>query len=362
MSSASGIFQTIILELRPRLQSVNAFVSLSKEPESVEVVLGKESIRVITDKGLDEIPCGDINAVQCSLSGMKICDKFLTFRFATNNPLEIGGFKTELLQNTVASIESLSNKPLLSNNTAYTIQCLNCGKSLTDSVKFDRVLPLPSENSDASDWFCHGHGNQMNGFSLNPKKTDCFYSQCFVHIHSESVANVKCSGKLAVCRFCLQWLGIQQNPTTIRLWFNTVKFVGSNSCVSTSSLQDAFKTIRNSFKYSVHSTVRVILTCQTSSSQVDAVLIWILEKNLQILFNGSGSVKKHEVAKVLFKLAGSDEPTLKMWQDDAMVSSFSVSKIMMVDLLKHLHKFNKMFPSEYSKSNEFKISYLLLYD
>ncbi|KAG5897333.1 hypothetical protein JTB14_030219 [Gonioctena quinquepunctata] len=348
---------------KPRLQSVNAFISLSAEQDYVEVVLEKESIRLIIENGTEEVPCNDINIVQNSLSSMKVTNKFLMFRFATNNSFKkIGGFKTELLQNTVASMESLSNKPLLSKNTGYTIHCINCGKCLTNCIKFDRVLPLPSENADVGEWFCHDHGNQMNGMSLDPKDTEVFYSQCFVHLNIKSVLNIRNSGKLIVCKFCLQWLGVRHNAFTIRLWLNTVKFLNSNNCISTSSLDDVFKTIKSVFNHSIHGSFRIILTCQTSSNCVDGILIWILEKNLQILFNGSGKVKKYEVAKVLFKFVNSDETVFKLWEKDSMVSTLSVSKIMMVDLLKHLHKFNKLFPPEYSESNDFKISYLFLQD
>lgn len=38
--------------------------------------------------------------------------------------------------------------------------CGDCGQTITGGVRFERVLPLPSDNVDASEWFCHGPGGQ----------------------------------------------------------------------------------------------------------------------------------------------------------------------------------------------------------
>ncbi|KAJ8964103.1 hypothetical protein NQ314_005128 [Rhamnusium bicolor] len=356
-------YKSVILEVRPRLQSVNAFITLLNESKSITIFLENEDIQITKDGITSTIPCNGMNIMPNSLSSLKIIDNYITFRFATNNSLleSLGGFKTEFLQNTVASIESLSNKPLLSKGINYTIQCINCSKSLNIPIKFQRILPLPSDNADPGDWFCHAHGSQDN-ISLDPKEADIFYTHCYVHINKINVPNIRGNDKVVVCKFCLNWLGTVFNPNTLRLWFNTVKFLDNNAAISTISLTDVFHSIKDILKHSLYNSIKLMLTCQTSVTQVDSVLIWIMEKKLQILFDGSGVLKKYDVAKVLFKFSKSDEELFTQWQNDSMVNTVNISKPMILDVLKHLHKFNKAFPLEFSKSNDFSVSYLFMYD
>lgn len=362
MSSETRNYKLAVLEIRPRLRSVNAFVLLNHMAKA-EVLLESDSISIVLDNKISIIPFRDFKIVDNSLSSVTTMDQFITFRFATDNNLydTTGGFKTELLQNTVASIESLSNKPLLSKNTNYVINCINCGKSVTDSMKFERILPLPSENLDPSDWFCHSHGNQSD-FNLDPKSTDIFYTHCFVHINIGQVLNIKSKDKIVVCKFCLNWLGLKHNKNTLKLWHNTVKFVSSDTSIYTHSLADVFQSIKSILNHSLHNSIRLIVTCQTTSQHLDIILLWILEKKLQILFDDIDCTKTCEVAKVLFKFIQDSNEIYRQWQNDAFVNTISISKPMMTELLKHLHKFNKVLPKEFSKSNDFTVSYLFLYD
>ncbi|XP_056647928.1 E3 ubiquitin-protein ligase E3D [Diorhabda sublineata] len=353
------VYKTVLLEIRPRLQCVNAFIKLCSNRNPIEVVLEHDAILLLINKEITKIGCKNMKIVTNSLSSLRVTVNFLSFRFLTEITHENkGSFKAEFLQNTVASIESLSNKPLLSTNSRYIIQCANCKKSLSNHLQFHRVLPLPSETLDASDWFCHNHGNS-GSISLDPKPNDLFYSQCFVHINIECAINLKVSNNVLVCKFCLKWLGKKHNNNTIKLWFNTVMFSNDNTSIASSSLEDCFQVIKNTLKLSLHNASKLILSCQTSRTNTDTLLLWVLEKNLHILF-GEECLKDHHVAKVLFKFVKIDDILLKEWHDDSLVSNIDISKPMMVDLLTNLYKCNELFPLEYSKSNDFRVSYLFL--
>lgn len=353
------VYKTVLLEIRPRLQCVNAFIKLCTNSNPIEVVLDNDAILLLINKEITKIGCKNMKIVRNSLSSLKMTDDFLSFRFLTEMTHENkGSFKAEFLQNTVASIESLSNKPLLSTNSRYIIQCTNCKKSLSNCLQFHRILPLPSDTLDASDWFCHNHGNSA-GISLDPKPSDLFYSQCLVHINIECVNDLKVSDNVLVCKFCLKWLGTKHNNNTIKLWFNTVTFYNDNTSICSSSLEDCFQVIKNTLKVSLHNASKLILSCQSSSTSTDTLLLWVLEKKLHILF-GKECLKDHHVAKVLFKFVKIDDILLKEWQNDSLVSNIDISKPMMVDLLTNLYECNKLFPLEYSKSNDFRVSYLFL--
>ncbi|XP_072388260.1 E3 ubiquitin-protein ligase E3D [Diabrotica undecimpunctata] len=356
----TSLYKSVLFEIRPRLQCVNAFITLSTGHQTIEVTLDDEIVILTIGTEVAKIPCRGIKIISNSVTCLKVTDKFLTFRFLTESAEEIGSFKTELLHNTVANEESLNNKPLLSNGVTYVLQCINCNRSLSDPIEYTRILPLPSENSDASDWFCHNHGEKTN-ISLDPKPSDIFYSQCFVHMNAKCVSNIKSCKQVFVCRFCLQWLGTKHNNNTIKIWFNTIKFTHYSGSISSCSLEDAFQTIKNSLRYSIHNASKILLSCHTSSTQTGTIMLWVLEKKLQILF-GETNVKEYNVAKVLFKFVSKDEHLLQQWENDSLVTSVDISKPMMVELLTNLHKCNKLFPLEYSKSNGFNVSYAFLYD
>lgn len=362
MSSKRTSYKLAILEIRSRLRSVNAFIHLN-ETGKPEIVLDEDSIKIVIGEEVAKISCKDIKILPHSLSSVQIADNYLTFRFGTdNNPFEnAGGFETELLQNTVSSMESLSNKPLLSKGIKYVISCINCGRSLTEPLQFDRILPLPSDGTDPSEWFCHNHGGK-NEFNLDPKLTDIFYTHCLVHINASNIKNVNSTDKVLVCKFCLNWLGIKHNKNTVRFWHNTVKFTNNDTAISTFSLPDVFQSIKSSLNHTLHNSIKLIITCQSTSNTLDIILLWILEKNLRILFDDSSSAKISEVAKVLFKFVEDTDKMFLQWHNDTLVDTISISKPMMTELLRHLYKYNKILPKEFSKSNEFFVSYLFLYD
>lgn len=354
-------FVSVILEIRPRLKSANVFMKFNRTLNKCpSVILEKNSVRIVSEQISLDIPCKDFTVVANSLSSVKFNENFLVFRFSTQNIVEDRGrYKTELLLNTSDKCGISLNKPLIVADTNYIVYCINCNRALTDTIRFNRVLPLPSENSNPNDWFCHNHNK--SSFDFSPKSEDLFYAHSHVHLHISNVPFIKNSGGVFVCKYCLNWIGVKSNKKTVRLWHNTTKFVNNTKSVESSSLSDMLQSIRQEL-VNLNSSARLIITCQTSSDKMDVLLLWILEKKLQILFKNSTSIEPHNVAKVLFKFVNSNDSTYIEWDNHFSVNAISVSKPMLVDLLKHLYKFNKNFPTEFAKSNGFHISYLFLYD
>lgn len=352
---------SLILEIRPRLKSANVFIKFSRTLNNCpSVILEKNSVRVILEQKTLDIPCKEFNVVANSLSNVKFNENFFVFRFSTQNVVEERGrYKTELLLNTDDKFGSSLNKPLLVADTNYIIYCINCKRALSNTVRFNRVLPLPSENSNPNDWFCHNH--EHSNFDFSPKSDDLFYAHSHVHMHISNIPFVKNSSGVFVCKHCLNWIGVKNNKKTVRLWHNTTKFVNNTKSIESSSLSDILQAIRHGLT-DLSTSTRLIITCQTSSQKMDVLLLWILEKKLQILFKKSKAIGPYDVAKVLFKFVNSDDASYNEWDNHPSVNAISVSKPMFVDLLKHLYKFNKGFPTEFAESNGFYISYLFLYD
>jgi len=62
------------------------------------------------------------------------------------------------------------------------------------------------------------------------------------------------------------------------------------------------------------------------------------------------------------KKRGRTQRALSRCNKNGFVTSAFFSKVMMLEVLQHLHKNNKVFPPEFAMSNDFLVSYLFLYE
>lgn len=277
-------YTNVLMEIRPRLQSVNVFVNFAKTFESVDVILNPNNFVLKIDDVDYFINCS-FNILTTSLSNVCKQPKCVSFRFCTENILKLSGsFTSELInsQGTLSlnKLEPVANasKPInyetdclelnctdsrmnprvpgfshdsktndtkpnsninlipsyinsnsvkfhkssdsLNKESTFRIQCQNCLQNLSEYLNFNRILPLPSEGSNHNDWFCHAHGQSVP--DLNPKVDDLFYSHCYCHINNLNLKGIKKSGNVLVCLRCLCWLGLTVNEKTHKVWFNTV--------------------------------------------------------------------------------------------------------------------------------------------
>ncbi|XP_044269380.1 E3 ubiquitin-protein ligase E3D [Tribolium madens] len=353
-----NIYKTVILEIRPRLQSVNVVINLISPIEVSKISLNEDNFQIIVDEHVHTVCCKNLKIVVNSLSSLIVTQTYISFRFATvNSSDDWGSFKTEVLRTVGSNVHTNLENIFLNVSMEYVIQCKNCSHNLSENVKFERILPLPSENSDSSDWFCHSHGSS-NVAVLNPKESDVFYGSCYCHLSKQLVHNVLETEKLVVCKRCLSWLGLLKNSETFKFWFNTVAFKDETMVHSTSPLSDTLIALREILNSILFNTAKIVLCCQSGKKQNDYILLWILEKQLNVQLG----VKDYKVAKVLFKYENNKNETVKKWMEDSNVVSVDISKPMTVEILKHLYKFNKIFPQEFSESNNFFISYLMMYE
>lgn len=359
--------QTLVAEVRPRLQSVNVFIRLqnSVENQPVSINLSDNYFEILCANSSSITNWPQLNILTESLSCVKNVNNSISFRFATTG--DLGSFKSELLTNNTDDNNGVSKRVIFfESDVNYSIECVNCKRTLNNSIVFQRVLPLPSDNCDPTDWFCHNHNhegeNNDTNFSLNPKESELFYAKCYVFLNRNNVNNTRTSGKTVVCRYCLSWLGLKENNSTLKLWSNTIQVSNGAECYKTLGLTDSFNAIFENIEHILFNSAKVILSCQSNSTKVDYLLLWIIEKKLEIYFTiNNGICTKYNVAKVLYRVV--DENGIEnQWKNDSNVQSVDVSKPMLVDVLKHLHYFNKVFPKEFSTTNDFLVSYLFMYD
>ncbi|XP_060519795.1 E3 ubiquitin-protein ligase E3D-like [Cylas formicarius] len=356
------VYKIVVIEIRRKLQSANVFVTLlDSSLKDLNVILCEDHFQIVIGKQTVSIPLNAFKATPSTLASVKVVNGIVSFRFFLRNVDDnyFGSFSVELIKNKVDSFQ-LETEKYLSSGIDYNIKCNNCKKLLSNGgLCFKRVLPLPSDSLDYGDWFCHNH--LSSSVDLSPGKFDVFFSDCYVHLNKVNLTQFTQEKNILLCRFCLYWIGCVHNFETVKLWFNTVQFSDRNSIRVTDPMSDVLKTIRNCFSRCILNTVKVIL-CYQRPRQNHYLLIWILEKNLDVIFNRVGQVEPKSVAKTLFKFIDrEDDQQLRSWRLDNNVEMINVSKPMMVEILKHLHYYNRFFPLDFAQSSEFFVSYLLLY-
>lgn len=360
----SKFHKSIVVELRPKLKSASVFITLKDDcPNATSVLLIDHDFKVVFDNAeFLTVPLTNFHAESSTLTSVKISEHCISFRLLAgqSNVSNFGSFKTELLENH-DSDSKFCNSTFIKKDILYAMDCANCQRSLGSSVQFDRVLPLP-ENLDQGDWFCHGHSNTSS--LLEPKTKDFLFTNCHFCIHRDNISNCLSKNSVLVCKFCFNWLGTLSENCTVRLWFNTVTFRDDNCGVFNSApLADVFLTIRGLFDSSLLNSIKAIFVYKNSDGAKQYLCLWVLEQQLNIFLSLNNHSKSTNVAKILFKfIDGDDNDILQQWKSDQSVDVVDVSKNMMVEVMKHLYDNNKLFPVEYSKSNDFLVSYLCMYD
>lgn len=354
-------FKSVVIELRPKLQSANVFINLQTPKKVTSVNLQTNLVQLSLGGSCCKIdfPSG-FKAVPSTLASVKVTENNVSFRFCTS--AKLGSFKSELLNNP-PPVQPPPNITVCRAGIEYSLNCTNCLKSLNSTVvKFDRVLPLP-DSVDQSDWFCHAPNHNTN---LEPTLTDLFFSPCFVHINRLNMANTLTKNGVFVCKYCFNWLGIQHASTTVKLWLNCTSFASAESHETNNKrtgLTDAFLAVSHSFNKLLNTT-KIIFYLKNSEGTTNHLLLWIIEKQLDIVVTDQSGTKQTTVAKLLFRFIRDkdEDEILQTWFEDQSVELVDVSKNMMLEVLKHLYLHNHLFPDEFNKSNDFLISYLFMYE
>jgi len=357
------LYKTVFIELRPKLKSANVFVTLAEDSFSdKKVVLNENNFKVVLNG--DEsfsVSFTGFKGIPDTLALLNQTAKSICFRFFTSsNGI---GFKSEILQNKTLP-NKYENIELLKKDVEYVIECGNCKRSLVrDGVRFQRILPLP-ENTESNDWFCHGHGlDESLSDLMEPKQKDLFYTHCFFLINKDLVCNVGQKNDVLVCKFCFNWLGRVSGKKSRKFWFNTVNFTNQSVTVKTEGLSDVFRTLRSMLDTCLFGGLKTILHYKTCGGQNNYLLLWILEKQLEVVLNTLKENRKLDVAKTFFKFVSDDnDEVVRKWKTDNNIDVVDVSKSMMTDVLKHLYENHRVLSNEFATSNEFLVSYLFMYD
>ncbi|XP_049707490.2 uncharacterized protein LOC126056881 [Helicoverpa armigera] len=417
------LIKNIFIELRSRLRSCNVFITTgvdftkncnlkisiqtncivlnyykddydkSKRRDSLSSI---ESLSDCYSEDEYEVTCVIPVRQYCqiipnSMSCLKIDKSTISFRILTE-PKNGGNFYKELLS--ANNFDSPAKGSVLKLNVKageeLKLTCANCSNVVSGNcVKFDRVLELPTANLDMSEWFCHGHGHshshgetpQPSDGVIKPNKTDFLYRLTFFVVNNSVLSDKtnKFNSKREVyhCNRCLAWLGLKDKDT-VKLYNSEIKLQQNNA----ETVVFAHKTVQDihtdDFIYTIEYMTRefnlgfqytvmckIVLECTISATKKQYLLIWVMDKELQVLRNNVDTIlndkielQSTSVTKILFKVEFCMNEEVESWVSDPGVVTTEISKGMFSNGLAHLQKMSQKVPESFRNSNGYCVSYL----
>ncbi|XP_072754938.1 uncharacterized protein [Anoplolepis gracilipes] len=314
----------ITLELRPRLQSCNAFIAVRKDLclKNVRIKLLESNIILILKDCHIDLLLPSVKVIPTSLSMLSVINNWICFRLQTA-PLEsvFGSFSTEIVTDTHTSAVQSSNsqQPFLDNiklfETSECIMLCTCCKNvLSKSINFKRFLSLPDLEYDPDEWFCCKHSsNVMTNLQL--QEFDYLYGSCFSVLHKNIFENhVHIDNKTLTCNKCLLHIGTLHAYNLFKIWNCCVDYKPQSNALNIVNATDPLNDFLILIKESLSEILGEEIILQTSvGKQIHCLLIkpmdcklnLITEPNHKVMNIDTISLQQKCVAKVLYKYGTS---------------------------------------------------------
>ncbi|KAG6464204.1 hypothetical protein O3G_MSEX014352 [Manduca sexta] len=407
------LIKSVLMELRSRLRSCNVYITtgvdftkecnLKISIKSNRIILNYyndykssrrdslSSIESLSDcYSEDEFEATTIipivefcQIIPNSMSCLKIDKNTISFRILTE-PTNGGNFYKEFIsENLEDSVKSSDVKVNVRVGDAVKIICSNCSNLISDGcVKFERILELPSNNMDMSEWFCHGHSHgSQTEVVLKSNKLDFLHRLTYFAINPSVLSEKtnKFNSKRAVyhCNRCLAWLGLK-NKDNIKLFNSEVKiqqndteqlaltFKNQLASVHVSDFVHTIECMMKEFNLGLQFTImcKIVLECTISVIKKQYLLIWVMDKELQVLRNKDQIVtdkielQSNIATKILFKIELELNDEVESWLSDPSVVSTDISKNMFHQGVEHLQQMSLKVPETFRNTNGYSVSYL----
>lgn len=419
--------EEVFIEYRPSLQCSNFFILFNnyfQNSASVNLVIKSNKLIVEIDNQHQYhiITKKYFKLHTQTLSLLIIKKNYITFRLNTNEN-EFGSEILDKYYNSNISVQnnnfeiSYNNKLVirLASLENYKIKCKTCQSELTDeSVNFRRILELPADNLDTSDWFCHKHdhgassastletnSNSSTNFDMKTidvsKNMELYYGYFYFLLNRSVVKNVLENQKTYIhCKRCLQFLGEAQNTDTNKFWYENIIFYDIKNEEDIMFFQET--DILNNFLYLIKKCVndlqyetllglphlfKILFKTNQLNGRFNFLFIQIMDKKLNVFrkqkennntntvdSNNTNenyqiiNVDKFQSMKVLYKYLKNEnsEKTkislLEDWHNDNNVNIFEISNKMFNAAIEYLGKNSNYVPECYRQSSDFALSYL----
>lgn len=315
--------ELITLELRPRLQSCNVFISVRKDLclRNIQIKLLESSIVLIVEDCSMNFSLPSVKVIPTSLSTLNIINNWICFRLQTA-PSEsaFGSFSTEVITNLNRSVRSntyysqpiLNNIKLLFETSKCAILCACCKNVISKSISFKRFLPLPDTEYDPDEWFCCKHSCNAVPNSVQPQESDYLYGSYFSVLHKSIFENNVCTdNKTLTCNKCLLHIGTLHAYSLFKIWNCCVDYKPQNNALPIVSATDPLSDFLILLRDSLSDILGEEIVLQTSvGKQTHCLLIKPMDCKLNLITEPDHkticdtdaiSLQQKCAAKVLYK-------------------------------------------------------------
>lgn len=399
--------KNILVEHFSRLKCANVFILFQTAFENVAIVkvcLRETEILIhVSEEQTFTISMNsiDLHLQIDTISTLIIKGNSISFRINTSTSEH---FRKEILP----LLETASSKQTklslnIESGDKLEIVCGNCTTPLTGSLSFRRILELPSENMDLTEWFCHKpHGkhappepshtkcrpptepcepaasteDKYNATKFSPDNDDLFYGYFFVLIDLKHLISVNRAfgSKMIHCKRCFKHIGESVREKSAKIWNGNVEmtkggseptqlFAGEHNLLAESiSIVDQ---ILNDFQMLGRQSQKILFETRALDSSEKFVFIHVMSRNV-VLFQGYVNNESDEIdlspidgIKCLFKCeTNPNHPLVHFWENDANVVSIQISIEMMDCVLRQLNLCTKFIPEAFRVNSGFSVSYL----
>ncbi|KYN38290.1 hypothetical protein ALC56_07330, partial [Trachymyrmex septentrionalis] len=325
------IMEFITLELRPRLQSCNVFISMRKDLclKNVRIKLLESTMVLIVEDYSISFLLPSVKIIPTSLSMLNIMNNWVCFRLQTA-PLEsaFGSFSTEVMTNLNKLVQSnthsqsiVNDIKLLFETSKCTILCTCCKNVISKLISFKRFLPLPDAEYDPDEWFCCKHSCNSVSNSVQPQESDYLYGSCFSVLHKSIFASNVCTdNKTLSCNKCLLHIGTFHAYNLFKIWNCCVDYKPENSTLSITNATNPLNDFLILIKTSLSEILGEEIVLQTSiGKQTHRLLIKPMDCKLNLITEPDHvtvcdtdtiSLQQKYAAKVLYKYEKNKEFTI----------------------------------------------------
>lgn len=342
----------VFAEYLSNLRAVNLYITLDSnylDPSVTPVLSINSNVIQIPGLGRFKIVLNELNLEDCNdLPPRSLDNNILCYRLVVKPETFRGSVAAEIVSNFEKTVDEGAknlvknsiNNVALKEGTFYRLECRFCSKFLSESVKFDRIRPLPSKNwvENASElWYCHppeptnsqglhqDMSARLNKMHLensnqnksivellkNPDLNYCFYGPCNWAVNKDIVKFVcrndsleNCGVSRADCSHCGNELGSFTSENCVKIWDYGVRWVeNSDACTQTQDsnthvVEEASSTADNSeittnraflnFKSIVFATIYELSDHPTFRFTVssifkgNSIFLWNIDRNLTV--------------------------------------------------------------------------------
>ncbi|XP_014475743.1 PREDICTED: uncharacterized protein LOC106745030 [Dinoponera quadriceps] len=374
--------ELVTLELRPRLQSCNAFIAMKKNQDlkDIQVKLSESNIVLIFKDYSMNFLLPFIKIVPTSLSMLNVRNNWICFRLQTA-PLKsvYGSFSTEVVtdsnkstQLTSSSQPILGNIKLLFKASECIVSCACCKNVISRSIAFKRVLPLPDIQCSPDEWFCCKHSSDDVVKNIETEESDYLYGSYFALLHKNIFINsLHIDDKTLTCDKCFLHIGTLYSCDLFQIWNCSIDYKPQNDTLNTVNATDPLNDFLIFIKNSLTGVLGEEIILQTSlGKQTHYLLIKPMDHELnliteetynqnQIICNTdiSISLQQKRVAKVLYKY---DTNKIANTNNHWNVEYHKVGLPMIEAGLNHLLSSTKRLPHNYRNIADYFFGYIVL--